>query len=299
MTGNFVLDWTILAVSLFNTILLLWLGLTVFLNAESRIWGIWLAAGGLLLGAMFFISHSAILGLGVSPITHGLNFWWQIGWIPVIALPLAWYMVMLWYSGFWDRQDGTELAESKLYQRHKFWFFLTLFTSLILTGILLFFNPLPTFSQLAADNLLATLSIGGIPLLILAYTLYTLLCIGLSVDVLRRPEPSGRLMGDIARSRARRWLISASLILFTVGLLVGWVLVWIVRSVQQGMLSLETVEIVGWYDFVIETLIAFAVLLVGQAVVTYEVLTGKSSDFGCRLQSHPGLEPYLSAPPDL
>ena len=238
MTGNFVLDWTILAVSLFNTILLLWLGLTVFLNAESRIWGIWLAAGGLLLGAMFFISHSAILGLGVSPITHGLNFWWQIGWIPVIALPLAWYMVMLWYSGFWDRQDGTELAESKLYQRHKFWFFLTLFTGLILTGILLFFNPLPTFSQLAADNLLASLSIGGIPLLVLAYTVYTLLCIGLSVDVLRRPEPSGRLMGDIARSRARRWLISASLILFTVGLLVGWVLVWIVRSVQQGMLSL-------------------------------------------------------------
>ena len=276
MTGNFVLDWTILAVSLFNTILLLWLGLTVFLNAESRIWGIWLAAGGLLLGAMFFISHSAILGLGVSPITHGLNFWWQIGWIPVIALPLAWYMVMLWYSGFWDRQDGTELAESKLYQRHKFWFFLTLFTGLILTGFLLFFNPLPTFSQLAADNLLASLSIGGIPLLILAYTLYTLLCIGLSVDVLRRPEPSGRLMGDIARSRARRWLISASLILFTVGLLVGWVLVWIVRSVQQGMLSLETVEIVGWYDFVIETLIAFAVLLVGQAVVTYEVFTGKT-----------------------
>ena len=33
MTGSFFLDWAIMAVSLFNTILLLWLGLAVLLNA--------------------------------------------------------------------------------------------------------------------------------------------------------------------------------------------------------------------------------------------------------------------------
>ena len=48
MTGSFFLDWAIMAVSLFNTILLLWLGLTVLLNAERRTWGVWLAGGGLL-----------------------------------------------------------------------------------------------------------------------------------------------------------------------------------------------------------------------------------------------------------
>ena len=90
MTGIFALDWAVLAISLFNTILLLWLGLTVFLNAEARGWGIWLAAGGLLLGAFFFISHSVILGHGIQSVTPGLNFWWQTGWIPVAALPLAW-----------------------------------------------------------------------------------------------------------------------------------------------------------------------------------------------------------------
>ncbi len=47
MSGNFSLDWLTLAVSLFNTILLLWLGLTVLLNAERRSWGIWMAGGGL------------------------------------------------------------------------------------------------------------------------------------------------------------------------------------------------------------------------------------------------------------
>jgi signal transduction histidine kinase len=276
MTGNFFPDWAILAISLFNTFLLLWLGLTVFLNAEERVWGIWLATGGLLLGAIFFISHSAILGHGISPITPGLNFWWQIGWIPVSALPLVWYVVMLWYSGFWERRTGTDPAGTRLYKRHKAWFYLATLTGLMLIGFLIFANPLPSFSQLAASDFVTGFSIGGIPLLILAYPVYTLLCTGLALDVLRRPEPSGRLMGDLARTRARRWLISASLILLLVSLLVGWVMVWIVRRVQPDILSFETVEVVSRFDFVIETLIAIAVLLLGQAVVTYEVFTGKT-----------------------
>jgi signal transduction histidine kinase len=276
MTGIFALDWAVLAISLFNTILLLWLGLTVFLNAEVRGWGIRLAAGGLLLGAFFFTSHSVILGHGIQSVTPGLNFWWQTGWIPVAALPLAWYVLMLWYSGFWKGEQGSKPAENKLYQRHKAWFYLAVVAGLILTGLLLFSNPLPSFSQLIAFDLVATASIGGIPLLILAYPLYTLLCTSLSWDVLRHPEPSGRIMGDLARSRAGRWLVSASVVLLSVGLLAGWVMVWVVRSMQQGNLSLETLKTVGWLDFVIETLIAVAVLLLGQAVVTYEVFTGKS-----------------------
>ncbi|MEJ2348272.1 MAG: ATP-binding protein [Anaerolineales bacterium] len=276
MTGIFALDWAVLAISLFNTILLLWLGLTVFLNAEARGWGIWLAAGGLLLGAIFFTSHSVILGHGIQSVTLGLNFWWQTGWIPVAALPLAWYVLMLWYSGFWQPEGGTKPAENRLHQRHQAWLYLAAMAGLILTGLLLFSNPLPSFSQLVAFDLVATASIDGIPLLILAYPVYTLLCTGLSLDALRHPEPSGRLMGDLARSRAQRWLVSASVVLLSVGLLVGYVMVWVVRSMQQGILSLETLKTVGWLDFVIEMLIAGAILLLGQAVVTYEVFTGKS-----------------------
>jgi signal transduction histidine kinase len=276
MTGDFTLDWAVLAVSLFNTILLLWLGLTVFLNAESRVWGIWLATAGLLLGAIFFISHSAILGHGVSTITPGLNFWWQIGWIPVAALPLVWYLVMLWYCGFWERHEETNLSRNKLYQRHKIWFSLTLLTGIFLLAYLLLSNPLPSFSQLAANNLGSPPSIIGIPLLVLGYPIYTLLCTGLSIDVLRHPEPSTRLMGDLARIHASRWLISATLMLLIVGLLVGWVMGWIVGNVEQGLLSLGTLEIIGKFDFVIETLIAVSVLSLGQAVVTYEVFTGKT-----------------------
>ena len=61
MRADWILEWATLAVSLFNTILLLWLGFTVLLNAERRNLGIWLAGGGLLLGGAFFLSHSMLL----------------------------------------------------------------------------------------------------------------------------------------------------------------------------------------------------------------------------------------------
>ena len=49
MTGIFWLDWATLAVSLHNTILLLWLALTVWLNADRRTRGIVFVSGALLL----------------------------------------------------------------------------------------------------------------------------------------------------------------------------------------------------------------------------------------------------------
>lgn len=276
MTGRFSLDWAILAVSLFNTILLLWLALTVFLNAERRVWGIWFTAGGLFLGSIFFISHSAILGHGLNPVTPGLNFWWRVGWVPVAALPFAWYVVMLWYSGFWDSRSSPASGDTGLYRRQRPWFALTLLSGLFLVGLLIFANPLPSFTRLAQYRPAAVLSIGGFPVLILVYPVYTLLCMGSSLDALRHPQPSGRLMGDLARRRARRWLIAASVVLLGVGFLVGWVILWLVGNAYRGVFSSELVVGIGWIDLLIDSLIALAVLLLGQAVVAYEVFTGKT-----------------------
>ncbi len=95
MSNSILLNWAIMAVSFFNTILLLWLGATVLLNAERRDWGIGLATGGLLLGGAFFVSHTAILGLfigghlvsgytaiiseGLLVIGRNMIFWWTTG----------------------------------------------------------------------------------------------------------------------------------------------------------------------------------------------------------------------------
>lgn len=268
MTGNLLFDWAIVSVSLFNTILLLWLGLTVLFNAEHRGWGIWLVGGGLLIGGVFFVSHTAILGYGLHTIGQGLNFWWRVGWLPVVIAPLTWYVAMLWYSGFWDDPQAGPLA----WQRP--WLGLTLLLAASLIGLLLFANPLPSFVEITQLRLSASPEIGGIPLLVLVYPLYMLLCIGLSLVALRYPAPSGRVMGDLARRRARPWLITATVMLLLVSLLVAWVMLWIVLNVPSGHVADMSLTI-GWFDLVIDLLIALVVILLGRAIVSYEVFTGK------------------------
>jgi two-component sensor histidine kinase len=279
MTGNTWLDWLILAVSLFNTILLLWLGLTVLLNAEQRTWGVWLSGSGLLVGGAFFISHSAILGYGFSFIGPGLNFWWRTGWLPVVLAPLAWYVAMLWYAGFWERaNDHLPLTRPSTLQWQRPWLFIGLALAVSLTGLLILANPLPSFVQVAQLKLSATPEIGGIPLLILAYPVYITYCIVLSLAALRHPAPSGRVMGDLARRRARPWLVASSVLLLLVSLLVTWVMVWIVfRARQPDPVNLNELAVpIAWFDLSIATLIAVVVILMGRAIVSYEIFTGKA-----------------------
>jgi len=285
LTGRFLLDWAIMALSLFNAILLIWLGLTVLLNAERRgrpraagaprspRWGIWVAGGGLLLGGAFFVSHSALLGHGPSYVSRGMDFWWHVGWIPVVALPFVWYVMMLWYAGFWEQQD------TPLRRRHRLWFVLSVVLAAGLMGLLLFAAALPPFWQMANLKLAAPPSLGGVSLLIWIYPLYVLLCIALSVDALRRPGPSARAMGDLARRRARPWLMATSVTLLLVGLLVTWVVVWIAVGARQGGRGSDYAGLaltVGQFDLIISALISGAIILLGQAVVSYEVFTGKT-----------------------
>jgi signal transduction histidine kinase len=106
------------------------------------------------------------------------------------------------------------------------------------------------------------------------FVLYIVLCITLSLDALINPAPSGRLMGDLARQRARPWLMAASLSFLSVGLLLALVLLWVAFSGDSSFNTIATT--IGWFDIIISSCIALAVLLIGQALVSYEVFTGKT-----------------------
>jgi signal transduction histidine kinase len=292
MTGNLFLDWATMAVSLFNTILAFWLGLTVLLGAEHRTWGIWLASGGLLMGGIFFVSHSAILGLSSFYLGQGTELWWQVGWLPVVALPFAWYGLTLWYAGFWA--DGSpELpfwkrlrfvftapltGTTRLHRRQRPWFILTALLAAGLVGLLVFFNALPSLLQVVQLDIAAAAPIAGIPLLLLAYPFYILLCIGLSLDVLRRPEPSPRPMGDLARRRARPWLMGVSIALLLASLLVATVMASVVLGAETRLARGygAITRSIGWFDLMIASLIGVGIVLLGQAIVSYELFTGRS-----------------------
>jgi len=269
------LNWALIAVSLFNTILLAWLGLTVLLNSDRRAWGIWLGGGGLLLGAAFFLSHTIILGLGLASFGWNTIFWWLAGMVPAIILPAAWYVAMLWYAGFWER------PHSDLHRRQRPWLMAAL--ALLVLGLLalvlsIFLLATPV-SLLAQIRLYFRWSIAGVPLLALGYSVYIVLCIGLSLDALRRPGPSARVMGQLARRRASPWLAAASLDLLVVGLLVSGTMAWLAQETQRTFFINvydRSAELIAWLDLIIATLLGISVLLLGQAVISYEVFTGKT-----------------------
>src|SRR5437764_3530974 len=77
-----LLAWALRALSLFDTVALLWLGLTILLTAERRTGGVWAAGSGLLVGGLFLAAHTTLLARaqGVSPAEADL--WWRAGWLP-------------------------------------------------------------------------------------------------------------------------------------------------------------------------------------------------------------------------
>lgn len=270
MSSSGILNWAMMAVSLANTVLLTWLGLTVLLNAEKRTWGARIAASGLLLGALFFISHSIILGYGFGNPNIGLNFWWQTGWLLVVALPIVWYMMMLWYAGYWEQREAI------LYVRHRFRFIFGILTAIVTLVVSLSANPLPSFTTYRSSGLKQTPELYGVPIIVFVYSFYILYCMGQSLDTLRNPGPSNRVMGELARERARPWLIATSIALLLVSLLVPWSMLWIVNHTQTMTDFFQQTDTIAWFDFIIALLIGIAVSLLGQAIVAYEIFTGKA-----------------------
>jgi signal transduction histidine kinase len=273
MSGNIWLDWTTLSVSIFNTIIMLWMGLMILFSSDKRTWGVWLAAGGLLVGSLFFVSHTAIIGQEISFFTPGTNFWWHVGWGPVVAAPFGWYIVMLWFSGYWEN------TESNLHVRHKAWLSVTIIYAVLLLILFIFLNPLSSLSPRTNIDYESGPAFSGIPLLFIAYPVFIFMCIALSMDTLIRPGPTSRFMGAQAREKARSWLVGASFILLVVSVLVGFAILWVLQNALQSAALPELygniAPSLGVMDLILSVLIGAVVLLVGQAIVSYGIFTGK------------------------
>lgn len=262
---DWTLQWAVLTVSFFITISLFWLGIMVVLAGNRRSTGTWLTGSGLLLGALFFTSHTAILGRGLSNTSFGMDFWWWVSWAPAVIAPLAWYGSLLWYSGY------------RLDRPHPYhtWTVLIIFLAACLPLLLIFANPLPTYQDVVGRTLALTPSIAGVPLLIIVYVVYSLLCYLLPLGVLRR-NPSISPLDSRARQRARPYLIAASVSLLGAGILMAWTALWALTARPLPSLSnIQIVRTVLTFDLAVETLVALATTLLGRTIVAFEVFTGR------------------------
>ncbi len=280
--------WLMISLSVFNALMLIWLSLTVFLNAERRNRGIYLISFSALIGAVFFISHTIILAYELTYFgTQQLNLWWTIGWMPVIFAPFLGYSIVLWYTGYWD-----EVVDNRLRRRHQYVYAFIRLLTLIIVVLMIFFEGLPTYTRLAKLDLTHTLLSGGVPLLFLLYPALAFTAWMMAIDALLRPELSQRLMGNLARQRARPWLMGSATLLLIVSLLAMVFLMWVVylatpgfgsydydSSSETGRLFDSTYYII-WSvvlsDVILSGMISLAVIFVGKAIVSYEVFTGKT-----------------------
>lgn len=264
------LTWVVNALSFFNMIAFLWLGFTVLLNAERRRWGTWVAGGGLILGGLFFAGHSAVVshaydtfdGFGTDT-----EFWWRASWLPVVGAPYLWYLMTAWYTGVLNQG------------RHRFWVPLAGLLGLAALVSLVVANPLPSYDEVLTRAPVAVFLLGGLPVAALVYPVYSTLCIILALAALRNPAASERFMGDEARRRARPWLIAASLVLLLVTLTLGVAVAVFLSRVQTRLLGthfVRTLFVLVGFDLLICGLLAVAIVLIGRAIVSYEIFTGKA-----------------------
>jgi signal transduction histidine kinase len=281
MSGQLLLDGSALAISLLNVVLMTWLGLTVLFNAERRDWGVFLSAGGLLTGAAFFSMHAIVLSQGASALVQRFHFWWLASWLPLIAAPYLWYLLMVWYSGYWDplRHDR-ESSPTGFQRRHRPWLWVSGVYAAGLLGLLVLANPLPSVSGDVTIQLERLPLLAGVPLMVLAYPPFILICIGLSLQALLQPAPAKRMLGDLARRRARPWLVGVAGVLLLISLLVGAIFFWLIQiggnlsTISELFFSLSTPLSV--LDLALTSLLLVVVLLLGQAIVSYEIFTGKT-----------------------
>jgi signal transduction histidine kinase len=250
---------------LFNTITFLWLGLMVWLNGDRHSAGTWLTGGGLLLAALFFVSHTAILGRGLTSVSLGMDFWWRFGWLPAVAAPYVWYVAMLWYTGFrFTAAYGQRL-----------WFAGVTALAGVVVVLLIVANPLPSYTRVAHWSLVDTPGVAGVPLLVVLYLAYIGLCYLLPLDLLRRPMRVDTPLGHLARQRARPWLFAVSCVLLLDSVLVGGTALWLLWG-NAGLLDVGEMRLsLKRLDLGIASLIGLAVILLGRTVVAYEVFTGK------------------------
>lgn len=251
-----------LGLSLFITFLLLWLGITTLLSVRrEQVFGR-LAGIALLLASGFFLSHAMIVGKGPTTSGSGMEFWWRLGWVPAVSAPLSWYATVIRYAGMSQRQQALH--------RRLLWLFIGV--GFLIVVLMVTDNPFADYRALLVGGqsgvagrsapvvwLYLALNVAGFSLPMVAL-------------LSGRQERVARV-----RAQARPWLIGAGLALLLGSILVAVTATWAVGNALP-LLQQETGTVIRLLsaDVVALILIAVAAVLLGRAVVAYEVFTERA-----------------------
>jgi len=260
-------------VSLFNALLLIYLGLTVVLTSRRRTWGVWLIAAALFLAAAVFLDNARCAAdMGVGGVTALFEAWWPAGWFPAVLLPLAWHVAMLWYVGFWSASAPERDAVRR---KHLRWLVATATIAICGCLVLAYLDYRHVGLLIAVE----TFPLLGIPVMIWIYVAFVACATLAPVRALAAPPHDFELWRDLGRQRARPWLIAASWLMLVSGLAIAYVTLPILGIFEVLGVPSDYDEIIrfcAWCDLVISVLVGGVILLLAQAVIAYEVFAGRT-----------------------
>jgi len=265
MLEHGLLDWAVRAVSLFDLIIALWLGVMVLLHANERRWSTWAASVGLMLGGLFFAGQATIVGRPLNAFSREWGFYWYAIWLPFLIWPYLWYAVMGWYTG---------LARER---RHRTWLW-----AMGAIGVLLLALDaplLPPYMAILTQQSLHIPALLGVPLIALLYPAFGITCEVLALRTLHERANRRGEQGDTVAGQSHVWLVGTTYSLLAVVVAVGFVAVVAMRAAAQGTLMLTdttTLAVFIGCDIVISLLIAVVIVLLGEAIISFETFTGNA-----------------------
>ena len=226
--------------------------------------------------------HTAALNYSLDTLLENSPIWWLILSAPVGALPFGWMVLMLWYCGYWDATNSPLRRRTST--------FLALATALVVCQIAVVGVGLPRFgaspfTYVEQSNIPQFVSLR---LLLWLYPLFLLTCTGTALLALLRPMPASDWSREASQKRARPFLLGSSIVQFGVSLAVAGALVFFAVAGNTADLynpagsHTALYDIAGhlaqWLDatdFALCAGISLAVMLLGKAVVSFEIFTGK------------------------
>lgn len=241
-----------------------YLGCVIFIYSEKKDRQAILASISFFICTLFFIGHLLILGKGFSFI---LSFSSRIiypSFLILSILPFAWsYIVFRFYD---DSFVWKSFSLRNIFLLSEFLFFIFSFSLVI--------HLIPATANTKVSDIIFLIP----DEVFYIFSLYILFCTSSSIFYLFKIKRTDNNLEEIAKSSAYRTILRASLILVALSILVGLTAIFGREILDEEIRNIQS-EKFPFLLLALDSLACLAVLatilIVGQAVISYQVFTGR------------------------
>lgn len=294
---NFNLEILICSVFFYLSSILLWLASTTIVNLEKRNWPATFTITILIVVSMLFGFFSWIGELGILKILNYPAVYFFPGILGLILIPFGWFFIIVWFlgllkvnysvfqnfpNGFGKTNVWNLLFINLKYRSVKIYFGKTVYYKLCI--LLLLFSQIFAIVFFLNWSRKFTIDISifnfwnVVPFSFrLSYLFYILICISIPVVALFTYRTSKKILPEIAKNKAIPYLKTISLLLLGVVILVFFLFLGGEIGIIEDPVLKLFIDPIPFYVFLIgiQFLVSVAVLTLGQALISYEIFTGK------------------------